>query len=57
MAGQLTKSIFWGLSSLADSLPQTATNGASNLGSLGCSSLPHFLSNNVSLFLSLAIFA
>jgi hypothetical protein len=46
---QLTKSIFWGLRSLAGSLPQTATNGASSLGSLNWSPLPPFLSNNVTM--------
>jgi hypothetical protein len=46
---QLTKPIFWGLRSLAGSLPQTATNGASSLGSLNWSPLPQFLSNNVTM--------
>jgi hypothetical protein len=46
---QLTKPFFWGLRSLAGSLPQTATNGASSLGSLNWPPLPHFLPNNVTM--------
>ena len=48
MVNNLTKSAFWGLRSLAGSLPHHATNGGSKLGSLDWPPLPPFLPSHVS---------
>ena len=47
MAGQLGQAAFWGLTTLNGTLPQSATNGASTLGSLEFGPLPHYLPSTV----------
>lgn len=49
MASQLGKAAFWGLTTPYGTLPQSATNGASNLGSLHYPGLPKFLPSTASI--------